>query len=57
MEITKKLNKLGFTEMQGNYDYSYKWDKRPTVEELLRLGNAVQKVLKGSKTTFKMETI
>jgi len=57
MEITKRLNSLGFKEMRGNYDYSYSWDGLPSVEELLRFGDAVQKELKGTKATFKMETV
>ncbi|MCK4328110.1 MAG: hypothetical protein KAW41_06645 [Candidatus Diapherotrites archaeon] len=57
IEVGKKLNALGFVDQQGNYDFSYSWDKRPPVDELLRLGNLIQKKLHGSKAVFKMETI
>ena len=56
-EIVQKLKALGFEAVQGNYDFSYKWDSKPSVDELMHLGNSVQKTLKGSKATFKMETI
>ena len=57
MELTRRLNGLGFKEMRGNYDYVYNWSQKPPVEEILRLGDAVQKALKGTKAAFKMETV
>lgn len=56
-EITKKLESIGFNPIHGNYDLMYEWDKKASVEEILRLGNLVQKKLKGAKVMFKMETI
>lgn len=56
-EVTKKLGSIGFVHQQGNYDFSYKWDGKPAVDELLRIGNTVQKTLKNSKAMFKMETV
>ena len=55
--VGRRLNELGFRGEQGNYDFAYAWDKKPSVDELLRLGNTVQKKLNGSKAVFKMETI
>ena len=57
LTIVQNLKPLGFEAMQGNYDFFYKWDGKPPVDELMRLGNSVQKILNGSKVTFKMETV
>jgi len=43
--------------MTGNYDLEYGWDTQPSVDDILSLGNMIQKTLKGSKTMFKMETV
>ena len=43
--------------MQGNYDFAYTWDVKPSLEEIVKLGDAVQHALKGSKAYFKMETV
>ncbi len=56
MEVTRRLSKVGFKEVQGRYDYSYSWGRRPSVEELLEMGDMVQKALEGTKAAFKMET-
>jgi hypothetical protein len=55
-EVTRKLGKLGFEPMQGNYDLAYDWKGKASMEEILKLGNLVQKALKGSRVLFKMET-
>lgn len=57
MELRERLGKIEFKAVQGNYDFSYAWPEQPSVEDLLRLGNAVQRSLKGTKTLFKMESV
>lgn len=55
-EITKKLEKLGFKPMRGNYDYYYEWGINPGVNDVLSLGDNIQKTLKGANLHFKLET-
>ena len=56
-EITQKLNKVGFKEIQGQYDYVYSWSRGANVDSILRLGDTIQKTLNGCKVMFKLETI
>jgi len=57
VEIGQSLKKIGFSPMHGGYDFVYSWDKRPGIDDLLALGNSVQKALKGCQAMFKMETV
>ncbi|MCD6522695.1 MAG: hypothetical protein J7K68_03015 [Candidatus Diapherotrites archaeon] len=57
IEVEKKLREIGFVSMTGSHDLEYIWDKNPTVDDILALGNLIQKTLKGDKVLFKMETV
>ncbi len=57
VEVSKILKTLNFDAMHGSYDFVYAWDAKPSVDDLLKLGNSVQKALIGSQAMFKMETI
>jgi len=56
-QVTMKLEKIGFKVAQGNYDYIYDWGRKADIEEVIMLGDKIQKVLNGSNVLFKMETI
>ncbi len=56
-EVTKKLKDIGFKPVKGNYDFAYDWDDDAPVDEILRIGDKVQKVLKDDKVLFNLETI
>lgn len=54
--VERKLKALGFESLTGGYDLEYSWESMPTVDDILELGNTIQRSLKGSKALFKMET-
>ena len=55
--ITKKLAKIGFKPIRGNYDYEYDWKRTASVDEILNIGDKLQQMLKGSNVLFKLETV
>ncbi len=55
--IVELLTSLGFKALSGNYDLEYVWDSEPSTDDVLRLGNLIQKKLKGTKAVFKMDTL
>lgn len=56
-EITEKLKDLGFMPVKGNYDFEYEWDEEAQVDEILSIGDKIQKELKPYKVLFTLETI
>jgi len=56
-KVIEVLTALGFKTISGNYDLEYIWDKSPSTDEVLRLGDLVQKKLKGTKAVFAMDTL
>lgn len=56
MEITDRLMGMGFKPIKGNFDFVYDWDKKATVEQAINLADQVHITLKGTKTSFRMET-
>ena len=56
-EVTKILAKIGFRPIRGNYDYEYDWGHNASVEEILDLGDRIQKMLKNCNVLFKLETV
>lgn len=55
--VVKKLNLLGFTPVTGEYDFEYPWTKEPKIDEIVAIGNSVQKALKDTGIMFKLETV
>lgn len=55
-EIGKKIASAGFKAMVGQRDFVFVWDKKPSTDDLLDLGDKVRNALKGTHTVFKLET-
>jgi len=55
-KVTQKITMLGFEPMQGEADYVYRWPKKPSVEEMIKLADKVSTMLKGSKIMYNIET-
>ena len=56
-QVAEKLKEIGFEPVSGAYDFVYEWDVKPRVNDVLELGDLVQKSLKSMRVLFKMETI
>jgi len=56
-EIMSKVNSLGFGTVVGAHDLVFEWDKEPTENDILEMGNKVREALKGTNTFFKLETV
>jgi len=56
-EITRRLWKVGFVPVQGNYDFVYDWEGTPDPEELVELTDEVGRILAGCRVLFEMETV
>ena len=56
-EVVERLEKVGFKPVKGNYDMVYEWGREATMDEIIKLGDTVQKALKGGNVFFKMETL
>ena len=56
-EITQRLLGLGFRPVRGNYDYAYEWDKKATMDDIIRFADKVQLTLKGMNVLFRIETL
>lgn len=56
-EVTRRLWKVGFVPVQGNYDFVYDWEGTPDPEELIELTEEVGRVLAGCRVLFELETI
>jgi len=55
--IVERLHVLGFTPVTGEYDFEYSWIKHPKIDEIVALGNSIQKALKDTGIMFKLETV
>jgi hypothetical protein len=55
-EIAKRVESLGFKCNFGPIDFIYKWDHKPTKEEVLKLGDKLCAALKGSGAVFNLDT-
>jgi len=55
-EVVERVKSVGFQVMKGYYDFVYEWDEQHSVEEVLRIADVLHGVLKGTGTTFKLET-
>ncbi|MDH5450497.1 MAG: hypothetical protein OEX77_06305 [Candidatus Bathyarchaeota archaeon] len=55
--VAQKLNNMGFKAIKGQFDYVYDWRKEVELEDILQIMTAVHETLKGSKVSYKMETM
>lgn len=55
-EVAKKLEKLGFKTTYGPYDFIYDWNKNPSTDDILALGDRIVDALKGSGAVFNLDT-
>lgn len=55
-EIAKRVEKLGFKSFFGSVDFIYEWEEMPTKEQVLKLGDELTKILKGSGAVFNLDT-
>lgn len=53
----QKLEQLGFRKLTGNYDMEYSWNKEPTIEDSLSLGDKIQATLKDTNIMFKLDSL
>jgi hypothetical protein len=56
LRVVQRLQGMGFKPITGKHDHVYDWRREVSLEEVLRLGNAVHETLKGCKVLYKMET-
>ena len=55
-EVVERIASVGFKPMKGYYDFVYEWNEQESVEEVLKIADVLHNVLKGTGTTFKLET-
>lgn len=55
--VVERLRILGFIPVTGEYDFEYSWIKYPKIDEIVALGNSIQKALKDTGIMFKLETV
>jgi hypothetical protein len=55
-EISEELERIGFVTTLGAVDFIYEWEKQPTKEEVLALGDRVSEALKDSGVVFNLDT-
>lgn len=56
-EVAEVLEDLGFRAIQGEYDFTYDWDKHATVKDSLWFADRIQTALKGLGVWFRIETV
>ena len=56
-DISDRLLSMGFSPVEGEYDYSYNWDSRAEINDIIKFGDQVQNTLKDTGVLFKLETI
>lgn len=55
-EVVDRIRSVGFKVMKGYYDFVYEWNEQQSLDEVLKIADVLHKVLKGTGTTFKLET-
>lgn len=55
-EIARRIEKLGFVTTIGSTDFIYGWDKKPTKEEILDLGDKTARELEETGAVFNLDT-
>lgn len=57
MEIVSRVEEIGFISSLGPADFIYDWKgKKPTKEDIFKLGDKLMEKLNGSDVTFNLET-
>ena len=55
-DMIKKVESTGFTTELGPVDFVYKWEGKPTKEDILKLADKVAEALKGTGAIFNIDT-
>ena len=55
-EIARRVESLGFKTVFGTADFIYDWQKKPTKEEILAIGDKLVQALKDSGAVFNLDT-
>jgi hypothetical protein len=55
-EVVDKVTSVGFKIQKGYYDFVYEWDEQESLNEVLKIADVLHEVLRGTRTTFKLET-
>jgi len=55
-DVAKKVENLGFKTTFGSVDFEYVWNKKPTKEEILALGDRLVEKLRDSGAVFNLDT-
>lgn len=55
-EVVERITSAGFKVQKGYYDFVYEWNEQESLEEVLKIADVLHDVLKGTGTTFKLET-
>ena len=56
-DVSNRLMSMGFKTIRGNYDYVYDWgEKKPSIEDTVKLGDQVHATLKGCNVLYKLES-
>ena len=55
-EVVDRITSVGFKVQKGYYDFVYEWDTQKSIDEVLKIADVLHRVLKGTGTTFKLET-
>jgi hypothetical protein len=56
-EVAEILYNLGFTAVQGNYDFVYNWGRSANIKDIIWFGDKIHSALKGYRVLFKLETV
>ncbi len=56
-DVAEVLEDIGFRPIQGEYDFSYEWDKHASVKDSLWFADRIQTALKGMGVWFRIETV
>jgi hypothetical protein len=56
-DVVKVMREMGFEEAMGMHDFVYKWKNRPSIEDVLRLVNAMHGRMKGLGVNYEVTTI
>ena len=57
VEVSQKLQSMGFKALRGEFDYVYNWNKTVDLDDILQLMISVHETLKGLKVLYKLETV
>ncbi|MEM3075122.1 MAG: hypothetical protein QXX55_00705 [Candidatus Pacearchaeota archaeon] len=55
-DVIKRVESIGFKTTFGPVDFIYEWKSKPTKKQVLRLGDNLSKVLKGTGVVFNIDT-